>query len=75
MLGAALASGDFRNVARAVVSGVDVAVFVDCYPVWVCTGSPENCGCAVWCNFGNVVCFAVGGVDVAIFVDGYPVWL
>ena len=35
MLGAALASGDFRNVARAVVSGVDVAGVVDCYPDWL----------------------------------------
>ena len=74
MLGAALASGDFRNVARAVVSGVDVAVFVDCYPVWVCTGSPENCGCAVWCDFGNGIRAVVGGVDVAGVVDCYTSW-
>ena len=34
--GAALASGDFGNVVRAGVGGVDVAGVVDCYPDWGC---------------------------------------
>ncbi len=33
--GAALASGDFGNVVRAGVGGVDVAGVVDGYPDWV----------------------------------------
>ena len=51
MRGAALASGDFGNGVRAVVGGVDVAVVVDCYLLWVSTGGSENCGCAVWRDF------------------------
>ena len=56
------------------VGGVNVAGFVDCYPDWVFAGSSENCGCAVWCDFGNVVRRVVGGVDVAGVVDRYPEW-
>ena len=38
MCGAALASGDFGNVVRTGVGGVDVAGGVDGNPDWVSTG-------------------------------------